>query len=490
MDEFEVSYTLDNEQQFWDELEEIISTPCITHSQIDSVLRLYLRFTTNYREEYLLSEYDIARCACMFLDSALFKAHDAYIRNQLEDAANTLHLLSSILYFDGRQNNGTTFEAMNGEGAFPRLVELIGRQADDDDGLLHRRLLELLYEMSRIQKIDVGDLRIIDDAFVAYLFQIIEELSNDVNDPYHYPVIRVLLVLNEQYMVCAHEPGGQGQGQTDSSTTTAAATTTTTTTPLTNRVIKVLSMHGWAYKTFGENLILLLNRENETSLQLLILKLLYLLFTTPATYEYFYTNDLRVLVDVMIRNLLDIPDDAEALRHTYLRVLYPLLCHTQLRHPPHYKRDEILRLLNMLSVENSAHFNPLDETTRRLTRRCLKVPWLLVLQQQKEGTEGKEKEKEKEAGRGRGLLGISLSGPAGDSALSVLEVAGLKERPGVLTGSRRGGGGGGGGGAGCEGQRDGCDDGGAAGGNGVMLLGEGEKVGGGEGPSVVVIGEA
>lgn len=30
---------------------------------------------------------------------------------------------------------------------------------------------------------------------------------------------------------------------------------------LTNRVIKVLSMHGYAYKTFGENIILLLNRE-------------------------------------------------------------------------------------------------------------------------------------------------------------------------------------------------------------------------------------
>ena len=33
----------------------------------------------------------------------------------------------------------------------------------------------------------------VDDAFVAYLFQIIEELSDDVNDPYHYPVIRVLV---------------------------------------------------------------------------------------------------------------------------------------------------------------------------------------------------------------------------------------------------------------------------------------------------------
>lgn len=33
----------------------------------------------------------------------------------------------------------------------------------------------------------------VDDDFVMHLFEIIEELSDDVNDPYHYPVIRVLV---------------------------------------------------------------------------------------------------------------------------------------------------------------------------------------------------------------------------------------------------------------------------------------------------------
>lgn len=34
---------------------------------------------------------------------------------------------------------------------------------------------------------------LVDDNFVKHLFEIIEQLSNDVNDPYHYPVIRVLV---------------------------------------------------------------------------------------------------------------------------------------------------------------------------------------------------------------------------------------------------------------------------------------------------------
>jgi len=122
-------------------------------------------------------------------------------------------------------------------------------------------------------------------------------------------------------------------------------------------------------------------------LQLLTLKLLYLIFTTPSTYEYFFTNDLHVLVDILIRNLLDLPEEAAALRHTYLRVLYPLLAHTQLRQPPHYKRHELRRLLNILvrgqvsygSESEQAkmlHFEEVDETTRRLVARCATVEWL------------------------------------------------------------------------------------------------------------------
>jgi hypothetical protein len=173
---------------------------------------------------------------------------------------------------------------------------------------------------------------------------------------------------------------------------------------LTNKVIKILSAYGSLYKTFGENIILLINREGtsqtpsfaevatnitkaETSLQLLTLKLLYLIFTTPSTYEYFFTNDLHVLVDILIRNLLDLPEEAAALRHTYLRVLYPLLAHTQLRQPPHYKRHELRRLMNILvpgqvsygSESQQAkmlHFEEVDDTTRRLVARCATVEWL------------------------------------------------------------------------------------------------------------------
>jgi hypothetical protein len=208
--------------------------------------------------------------------------------------------------------------------------------------------------------------------------------------------------------------------------------------------MKALATHGMTYKTFGCNLILLLNRESETILQLLILKALYLVFGNIQTAEYFYTNDLHVLVDVILRNLIDLPSDSpatNALRHTYLRVLHPILTNSQISKPPYYKKDDILRLLHLL-VTSGNHFAPVDDTTKRLVERCTTVPWLQ--QSDTSGTNGNDSATQSPVdniiGNGqkevaRRMLGMSVNG-GGESATSVLEVASHTEKPGVQTPSR------------------------------------------------------
>ena len=152
-------------------------------------------------DAYLNSELDISRCSFKLFSSSLFAAHSDYVRRQLlfgllqEDDFKILHLISSFLLFEGRQNE-VTFQLMNEEGSFPRLLELLQRKdehAEDGGAGLHRLLMDLLYEMSRIQRVKIGDLVLVDDDFVKGLFALIENLSYDVNDPYHYPVIRVLV---------------------------------------------------------------------------------------------------------------------------------------------------------------------------------------------------------------------------------------------------------------------------------------------------------
>lgn len=387
-----------------------MSARCDSYEIIDDCLRSWLHLVSTCRDDYLHSEDDVANCSQLLLDSQIFSANREYVRTQIiysllqEDDHSSLNVIANFLLLDGRSDEDT-FKQMIEEGCFPKMVELInGRR--EDDRRLHRLLLELMYEMARIERLRMDDLVCVDDSFIIYMFQLIEGLSDDVNDPYHYPIIRILLVLNEQYMVAS---------------TIAAVDAAEVIAPLTNRVVKVLSLYGPRFRTFGENIILLLNRETETSLQLLILKLLYLLFTTRTTYEYFYTNDLRVLLDVIIRNLLDLPDDTMALRHTYLRVLYPLLAHTQLSHPPHYKREEIHKVLQILGGEGNFHFAPADETTLRLVDRVSKVRWL---------NETGESEIAKK------FLGISLSHSQTASSVSVVDVAAVMEKPGVKTPSR------------------------------------------------------
>jgi len=107
-------------------------------------------------------------------------------------------------------------------------------------------------------------------------------------------------------------------------------------------------------------------------MQLLVLKMIYILFNTKGLSEYFYTNDLCVLVDVFLREIVDLDEESESLRHTYLRVLHPLLTKTQLRSLP-YKRTQIVRALESLVANQE--IREVTSTTKRLVERCLDGEW-------------------------------------------------------------------------------------------------------------------
>lgn len=84
-----------------------------------------------------------------------------------EDDNATLHLVAAFLLYDGKSNDAT-FEMMQAEGAFPRLVELIQTPGVQEDTRLHQMLLELMYESSRIQRLSWADL----STFILEIFRI------------------------------------------------------------------------------------------------------------------------------------------------------------------------------------------------------------------------------------------------------------------------------------------------------------------------------
>ena len=177
--------------------------PCEAHAQIDDVLRSWLFLSAKYREPFLShpdqpsSDEDISLCSSRLQASTVFQDNADYVRMQIiysllgEEDTDPLHVIANFLLLDGRDNEAT-FPCMIDEGCFPKLLELIGGRRQSDPRL-HRLLLELMYEMSRVERLRPTDLMQVEDSFVAYLFELIEGVGDDVNDPYHYPVIKVLV---------------------------------------------------------------------------------------------------------------------------------------------------------------------------------------------------------------------------------------------------------------------------------------------------------
>jgi hypothetical protein len=149
----------EDDSSFWQDLHALLDTQCSTHEQIDDALRDFLDVST---DGTLDTEYDIARCCYRLIDSPLFVQNKDYVRRQFvycllqEEHAPVLHIVTAVLLYDGRSDEAV-FEMMQTEAAFPRLLDLIKGNKDDNTGL-HRLLLELLCDMSRIQRLSLDDL--------------------------------------------------------------------------------------------------------------------------------------------------------------------------------------------------------------------------------------------------------------------------------------------------------------------------------------------
>lgn len=197
--DFDISYSLENEGQFWEELEEIVSALPGTETSCNGFLHSFLHLASTYRSEYLQTRSDLSRCSYLLLDSAAFKAHSDALRracvSQLNPASQDDHLciVAAILINDGNKHEDT-FEQVNRDGRTPQLIALLERCCKSDLEV-YSMLLRIFYEMARLQRLRIEDLRLINDDFVAGLLYMVEEGSTNTSDPYHYSLVSTLVGL-------------------------------------------------------------------------------------------------------------------------------------------------------------------------------------------------------------------------------------------------------------------------------------------------------
>ena len=103
---------------------------------------------------------------------------------------------------------------------------------------------------------------------------------------------------------------------------------------------------------------------DDSPLKSLLLKMLFIILDHMG--DYFYDNDLRVLVDVVLRELHDLPD-ADKIKPIYLRVLPVIFTKTQYPHTLQcYKKRDLTKCLQGIVDQNQRAILSVQEELRHL----------------------------------------------------------------------------------------------------------------------------
>ncbi|CAL4162020.1 unnamed protein product, partial [Meganyctiphanes norvegica] len=145
-----------------------------------------------------------------------------------------------------------------------------------------------------------------------------------------------------------------------------------------NLVIKLLSKQE-STKYFTEKLLLLFNRE-EDPLAIFehtprpphsVIKMMLDVYSNPVTSQMIYTNDERVVCDIMLRQLSDLaPEDKH--RHLYLCLLEGVVLQGGWQEHRH-RQAELLRCCNNILAEEEPCSTPDKDIITRIYQKCPQI---------------------------------------------------------------------------------------------------------------------
>lgn len=212
--------------------------------------------------------------------------------------------------------------------------------------------MRLLYGICQNLELDSGQLDSISEKLIRFMLDNLKVTTED-EDPLNFLTFKILLALNEQFMVRQYAQPTRELRQ-----------------KVGNRFFNIVLSDANSFHNFLDVLVLNFNRETNTTVQILMLKVLYVVFTTSSTCQQLYLNDLKVILDIFIRELcnLSLVND-EVLINTYLRVLYPMLLFSNIKGHS-YKVDSLRDILAYLSTTEQT-----NDTTVRLSKRCLSLDY-------------------------------------------------------------------------------------------------------------------
>lgn len=286
-DDFGIVYLIENAQQFWSELDDVLRVPSdgsATLSMLDTALRRFVSLCASYHEQFLQSPMQLEHACNLLLDSELFVFHsERMCELAIEDVESKTDphsqlILYSVLLFHGRRQSNFIRSHKHWQPLIPLLMDhvLVEINLDTEDVYLGapsissgsgsrssmvvshipieaklRSLgVRLLYEVCRVQKLSLHDLSVFNDQFLDNLFELVEQTRFMPDETLNYSVIKLIVALNEQFMVACLGKSQHPEAKEPESQ---------------NRVLTVLMSRLGSSKTLGENMIFMLNRASRSA---------------------------------------------------------------------------------------------------------------------------------------------------------------------------------------------------------------------------------
>lgn len=373
--------------EFWEYMESLLdSSKCTSTSDnvANSCLVNFLKIATDKYKDFITSDKDIYRISLMLTESQIFEKRREFCISKLLSLLNIdllelnmKFIISYILLFETKKDINSLEIVMKYQGftviyntlytQFAYLnkygeTERSGPSHDiefviiDEMKQISTVLMDILYQIFKFCKCSISNVQLADDFFVHFMITSVR--SDTLDDIFNNSMFKLLLSLNEQYMMFNKDYS------------------------IENKVLKYL-VNLSVNKNFTELLLLQFNRTKDSTLQIMMCKMLYLILSNTSNSiaeRFFYLNDLNVFVDVLIRELQDISEQDEILRNTLLRVLIPLLRNTELNRT-HYRCDDLNHVLKYLcdldNICSEGTVLPEHRLTVKLAFKCLnEVSWL------------------------------------------------------------------------------------------------------------------
>ncbi|QLG73408.1 hypothetical protein HG535_0E04920 [Zygotorulaspora mrakii] len=390
------SHNDDELMKFWLDMERIVNIPADQQNKnsVNSALVGYIKKSCDSYMDYIRSDKEMCRLAMVLTDSPIMKNEKRFCLSKLLSLLNIdllemnmKFIIAYILLWESKQDLNsleimlqfqgfnvfyntlyTQFAYLNkyGEDKHISQEKLISADLQelndieikimDEMRQICVVLMDVLFLVFKYCKCSVTNVQTIDDFFIYFLMSTIR--SDTMDDLFNNAQFKLILALNEQYMML------------------------TKNFEIENKIFKYLSNDAKDTR-FVELLLLKLNRVQDSSLQIMMCKILYIILTSKdgdLALNFFYLNDLHVFADVLIRELQNISENEELLRNYFLRLLIPLLNNTEISRT-HYRKHDISKLLTYLSsIENSCSSENLGREhaiTSKLASKVLEqVPWL------------------------------------------------------------------------------------------------------------------